>query len=134
MNKAMISGMLPEALKQAANLLKGERLPKGTNGKIAAFGPGVLLSGLKPTVALYSASGSETNRRPVANAIFAIARKYLPGEDLLDSVKDLNGTGLEDAREYILSACVALKLAARTFKEEEDGDAAGTDLTYKEGS
>jgi hypothetical protein len=124
MNKLVMQQYAEAALELLEDnpLTEGGVVDKSMVGKCASFGPTVIDMGLKPAVMLYSneSSDSGADRRPIVRAIYAILQKTHPErveghQDLLAYVRGLQGFELHTAKEEILAACVALKLAMRTF-------------------
>lgn len=93
---------------------------------IASFGTALLQSGLAPAVAMYSDSTSDAGKRRLK--ILAIVDRLLGSGPISDALDERNKSLLRrvlsenDAdnkrmlRQEIMTVCIALKLAIRTFE------------------
>lgn len=110
-------------------------IDRRVNSDISSFGTAIMQCGLIPAVAMFSNSNSDAGDRTVKmlNIILKLTDERIEvtdfekGKHLLTYVLDIldtrNNAKLHDAQRNIMSACVALKLAVRTFSLEEAADA-----------
>jgi CRISPR-associated protein Cmr5 len=146
MNK--IEKLLPAALDAAKMFITTDEaqltIPKQFKGYISSFGASVIQSGLMPTLAFYSdakkAKGDRSMLIPALihilfeNKLFEIdeaikqtindvaeKKKELPKviHSLFDWLLKTNGDTPERLRKELMDASIALKLALRTFREED---------------
>ena len=117
--------LIPSALTAAEeNLLtSGKKIPSEYKGYIASFGAMVRSAGLKPAIAFYESksSGAAQDRGKLMGAILKIVTSHNSKADrhyttLMDYVLQNDHT---KTRRDILNAATALKLAIRTFDQEE---------------
>jgi CRISPR-associated protein Cmr5 len=148
MNK--IERLLPPALDAAQKFITidKERLsvPKQFKGYISSFGASVIQSGLMPTLAFYSDAGKGKGNRSLLvpalidilfqNGSYPIDIEVQKALDVLDKDKDkdmkpivyhffdwllkTNGKNPEKLRRELMDASIALKLALRTFREDDN--------------
>lgn len=125
MNKA-VNDYIPLAMTE---LKSRTQLKDVYKGYISSLGAGIIMSGLIPTLAFYSAKGENKkgDRSPVADMIFEMIKtrqNSLTNKTLPDiSVPNLFELGLalsSDAEKKklekeIINASIALKLCLRTF-------------------
>jgi hypothetical protein len=132
MKKKLLEAMMTPALQAAQALTKEgtNQIPSTYKGYVAAFGPSTLQMGLKPTVFRYARDKENSaGRGKVLDAMFSVlcATGRISQTRMLDYVNALRTEDMRSARERILHACVALKLAMNTFAyivtEENDGKA-----------
>ena len=126
MNKKQINCYVTAAFKalQTSRMIENGVVDRAMVGKVASFGPTVISMGLKPAVALFSKTTGGADRVPVAEAIFQTLKKaesrLVDGKNnLLDCVKDLDGSELHRAKREILDVSVAVKPALRTYPEKK---------------
>jgi len=146
MNK--IEKLLPAALDAAKMFITTDEtqltIPKQFKGYISSFGASVIQSGLMPTLAFYSdakkAKGDRSMLIPalifilfenklfeideaIKQTILDVAKKgkELPKviHSLFDWLLKTNGDTPERLRKELMDASIALKLALRTFREED---------------
>lgn len=120
MNK--IEQILPSAIRalESSGIIKNNRIPSQFKGYISSFGASVISSGLLPTIAFYSNQGAaEEGRHLLLEAIHDVLaehNKHLASGNLKEYVLIQENRGL--AKREIFDACIALKLAIRTFINE----------------
>ena len=97
-------------------------------GDIASFGTALMQSGLLPAVALFSDTGTNSGKRrnQMLNVLYALLGGSLTTQDISEHKKKLLASVLskdDDARaamrQELMTACIALKLAIRTFHLEK---------------
>jgi CRISPR-associated protein Cmr5 len=117
MNKKNIDRLIPKAIQALTKLEKNGSIDKVYQGYLAAFGPTVIMSGLKKSVAIYAdKSDSNQKRREVTRIMFSLI-----GEDV-DTYIATEGNERDYALKHkILEANIACKLAIRTFDLKENG-------------
>jgi len=118
MMKKEVAGYLKPAEKalREAGIVKGDdTYEQEYGGRIASFGPSVMLSGLMPTVAFFS----DKERAPVGAAILKTIEPNATEKTLLDYLKTMSDAQQDQEKNRILAAVVALKLVMRTFRKEE---------------
>lgn len=116
-------------IKKEADKNKG-KVPKEYKGYISSLGASIQQSGLIPTLAFYHdyedkkeerTSGSEQDRRPILDILLLLLKEknIVPSntENLFQYAVALDDVAKERRlKKHLLDACVALKLALRTFK------------------
>jgi CRISPR-associated protein Cmr5 len=145
MNK--IESLLPSALAAVENYIAADdqlSVPKQFKGYISSFGASVIQSGLMPTLAFYSdAKKAKGDRSMLIPALIFILfknkrfdvdielektirevankEKELPKviHQLFDWLLKPNGKNPEKLRKELMDASIALKLALRTFREDD---------------
>jgi len=148
MNK--IEKLLPYALNAAQKFITIDEgklsVPKQFKGYISSFGASVIQSGLMPTLAFYSdakkAKGDRSLLIPALidilfqNESYPIDIEVQKALDTLDKDKDkdmkpiahhffdwllkTNGKNPEKLRKELMDTSIALKLALRTFREDDN--------------
>jgi len=91
-------------------------IPKEYNGYIATFGAGVMMNGLKPTIAMFENKNANTNtdRSFLMYLILKVLDKNSKRDDsLLKYV--LNSKNEKVLKSQILDIAIAIKLCIRTF-------------------
>ncbi len=124
MNK--IERILPFAIESVKIIVEDNHLTKESfiksqyKGYIASFGASVISSGLLPTIAFYSnKGGAEENRElllAVIHNVLVKQGKHINTNNLKEYV--LTQTNRNLAKREIFDACIAIKLAIRTFKND----------------
>jgi len=116
-----VEQLIPDVMKVLKDTFKNGEIPSTYNGYISAFGAGVMMNGLKPTVAMYENKKADTkeDRAKLTNVILEVLKKRhsLSGDykNLLDYI--LNYDGKESVlKKEILDIATAVKLCIRTFK------------------
>ncbi|MCL4539190.1 MAG: hypothetical protein M1378_06260 [Bacteroidetes bacterium] len=142
-----IDDLLEPALALAAEyLLEDGKMDRRSNSDISSFGTAIMQCGLIPAVAMYSNVNSDAGKRhlKMLYVIFALLRPDENGGTptvdeiekttrvetdhplflnmLLDKGVDRDKTELVKWRRNTMQACIALKLAVRTFRLEEVHD------------
>jgi CRISPR-associated protein Cmr5 len=126
-----VEKMIPFAIKAVKKSKMEEENKKGVvnkayKGYISSLGAGIIQSGLLPTLAMYKGNEDsdkkKANTGKLLNAIMYVIKEYYhPSErnnnDLFNYA--LEARDQEKAKQEILNASIALKLAIRTFKLEE---------------
>lgn len=101
------------------NIVKSNEIDKQFKGYISSFGASVISAGLLPTLVFYSEKGgAEKDRQNLVKAIFDLIQKqgkHQQASDLKDYVLSKQ-PNRNLAKREIFDACIALKLAIRTFK------------------
>lgn len=112
-----IEKLLPcaiEALKKS-KVVKEETIKSQFKGYISSFGASVISSGLLPTIAFYSSKGNaKEDRALLLTAISLVINDE--NNNLYDYVENHINKTL--AKREIFDACIAIKLAIRTFKND----------------
>ena len=134
-----VEKMLPRALEAIVlcKILdaKKNKVPKSYKGYISSFGAGIVLSGLLPTIAIFSEKKNDDNRSEedrslVLNAIWHIMNERAPLNENGEQVneKHLLYLAVQSSSnhfkqqlliEKITNAAIALKHALRTFEIEK---------------
>jgi len=118
MSKKRIEEYIQKAIeaiqKKELGILRNNKVPKEYNGYISSFGASVRQAGLLATVLFFDNknAGSQEDRSKVLRAIeliLNIERGKLKDKIINESIK----------KQEIQDAAVALKLAIRTFKFED---------------
>jgi CRISPR-associated protein Cmr5 len=147
MNK--IEKLLPHALEAAKKIITIDddqlSVPKQFKGYISSFGAGVIQSGLMPTLAFYSdAKKAKGDRSLLIPALIDILFLNEPSrtdskvQDVLDNLEKDENKNLKDTihllfewlltqdksnpeklKKDLMDASIALKLALRTFREDD---------------
>ncbi len=137
MNK--VDNLLESALELAKTLQTEKdsgKIDKKVKSDISSFGTAIQQCGLIPAVAMFSNTNSESGKRNVKmlNIIYALlygdiegkTDEQLKSQPLLLQVvlKNREDKTMSNTMRYeTMQACIALKLAVRTFKLEEVNDA-----------
>jgi CRISPR-associated protein Cmr5 len=123
-----VERLIPVAIKAVTDS-KMERngvVNKAYKGYISSLGAGIIQSGLLPTLAMYKGNEDSDKKKAntgiLLNAIMHVIKGYYhPDEknnnDLFNYA--LESKDQEKAKQEILNASIALKLAIRTFKLED---------------
>lgn len=120
MNK--LERLLPLAIEaiEESEVVAEDKIKSQFKGYISSFGASVISSGLLPTIAFYSnQGGAEEKRELLLVAIHTVLRKqgqHLNTNSLTEYVMAETNTAL--AKRRIFDACIAIKLAIRTFKND----------------
>lgn len=93
------------------------------DGKIAALGVSVAMSGLRPTLAMYFNDSGSVKTKPILEVIAKIIRKdgIYVNSNVLDSAPALlshaldTSSNLDELKKYVLESAVALKQVVRTY-------------------
>lgn len=109
-----VEELIPKALEAAKKLEENGAINKAYNGYIATFGASVRQAGLLPTILFFSKESESTkaDRRKILYAIKEILERQ---EDLL-TYAQIN----PKAKEKIIDAAIALKLAIRAYKLRDE--------------
>jgi CRISPR-associated protein Cmr5 len=130
-NQDKINKMLQKAdaaLTGDCKIVKDGTVSDGYDSAIAAFGPTVVMSGLMPALAFYSAESKEgktkSDKRKVIDAIsLTLSEKYGKGHNALLKHCLANNSSkviMDKLTEDIVNASVALKIMVRTYKIKPD--------------
>ena len=132
-----VDNLLEPALELAKLLQTGDGsgvIDTKVKSDISSFGTAIQQCGLLPAIAMYSNTSTESGKRGVKmlNIIYALLYGSIENmtEDQLKSkllllenaLKEKNDAKIYVIRREIMQACIALKLAVRTFKLEEVSD------------
>lgn len=121
MNKNKVDELIPkayDALKDAGIVEKGS-INKAFRGQIATFGAAVTNGSLLSAIAFFSNDGSsEVTRSNLLKAIQILIPESTE-KGLFDYVKSKGKAGERSAREDILNAAIAIKLAMNLYELEE---------------
>ena len=117
MSKRRIEEYIPKALDVIEEEFSDKAIPKEYNGYIAAFGAGIIQSGLKPTVAIYENKNAQTKseKNRLTRMILRIIDPSANDDSLLRYIIH-HAADEELLKEEIVDAAIAIKLAMRTFK------------------
>ncbi|MFZ1978856.1 MAG: type III-B CRISPR module-associated protein Cmr5 [Bacteroidota bacterium] len=133
-----VDNLLESALELAKILQTEEdsgKIDKKVKSDISSFGTAIQQCGLIPAVAMFSNTNSESGKRNVKmlNLIYALLYGGIEGKTdeqlksqplLLQVVLNRENKTMSNTMRYeTMQACIALKLAVRTFKLEEVADA-----------
>lgn len=109
-----VEKLVPRALQAAAMLEENGAINKAYNGYIATFGASIRQAGLLPTILFFSKESESTkaDRRKILHAI----------KEILGLQDDLHSYAQNDpkAKENIIDAAIALKLAIRAYKLRDE--------------
>lgn len=120
MNKNEVDRLIPEAVK----VLKDEKIANEKNeidktyrGQISTFGAAVINGSLISAVAFFSNSSSQASvdRPKLMKAIKKLIPEADGKKDLFEYVKDAKTEREAEAKEKILNAAIALKLAMNLY-------------------
>ena len=121
------SGMLLEK-KTAAREIYFE-VPKQYDNYAASFGTSLIQMGAKTTIYFYEAADANTeqNKNNISKAILSILQLASPADfkdvhKLSALVHNRSGEELYHLSQKIMKAAIALKIALRTYKIEENED------------
>ena len=91
------------------------------NGYLSSLGPAVITSGVLSAVTFYDA---DKKKKKINKAIFEIIKDEINTneQNLIKFLKENKNYQKLEIRELIIDAIIALKLAYRTFKLEEDNN------------
>lgn len=108
--------------------------PKAYNGAIASFGASLIQSGLLATLAIYNHDSGEASRPKILRALYQVLQTARPAlrlpqvqhqekaeEKLLKYALKQDKDQRYLLETWLAEAAVALKLALRTFKLEDNG-------------
>lgn len=110
-----VEELIPKALEAAKMLEENGAINKAYNGYIATFGASIRQAGLLPTILFFSKESDSTkaDRTKILRAIeqiLGVPKEQLPTFAQRDP----------KAKEKIIDAAVALKLAIRAFKLKDE--------------
>ena len=109
-----VEKLIPKALEAAKMLEENGAINKAYNGYIATFGASIRQAGLLPTILFFSKESDNTkaDRKKILQAI----------KHILGVQEKLYAFAQRDpkAKEKIVDAAVALKLAIRAFKLKDE--------------
>ena len=124
MNKRRVDEMIPKAfdvLKQVG-IVKGDVINSAWRGQISSFGASMVQGSLLAAVSFFSAKGKQEEGRTLVDRsllVKAIERMLDLNESLFEYVKAKMASGDEmRAKETIVNAAVALKLAMNLYERE----------------
>lgn len=127
MGKRQIEADIDAAYKalQDTGIAKDNKVDKAFRGQVSSFGAAVTMGSLRAAVAFFSQrGGSAVDRAALMDAILQVLRATNPQtygaekyKNLYDLVDDL-----PDAREDVLDAATALKLAMNLYELTEPTD------------
>lgn len=122
-----IEKFLPEAIASITDCKIAEKgkVDGAFNGYISSLGASIISAGLLPTMIFFSnKGGSQADRPAIIRAVEQILKKhhYLGANDrmlenIMAMVKKNDNPGLARLSSLIADAAVAIKLAIRTFPE-----------------
>lgn len=110
-----------EILRQSTILQNGRDILKSYNGQVAALGVSVIMSGLRPTLAIYYQDYENDTRnayrRNVLDIIARMLGDYTNAEVLLDYALGSRRSDIELAtlKTNIINCSIALKQVIRTY-------------------
>lgn len=121
MNKKKINALLPQA-EQVLRKAFPKKIPKEFRGYIASFGAAIAMGSLTAAVAFYSARkhSAAQNRETLPELILELLKQEdssIHSQTLFAYVTDKSYQA--DAKEQVLHAAIALKLAMNLFEFEE---------------
>jgi CRISPR-associated protein Cmr5 len=117
MSKARIESFIPKAVELLSKEFTDGTIASAYNGYISSFGASIIQSGLKPTLAVFenTNSNSKEDKSFLAKLILKLLDPNTQESSLLKYVlanKDKEAL----LKEQILDIAVAIKLSIRTFK------------------
>ena len=111
--------MVPNAIKviQHSVILKNGAIESKYNGYISSFGASIIQAGLNSTIAFFEkASGEGKDRKYILDAIWELIQK----ENLDNGYSKISEfANNKNAKEIIMDAAVAMKLAIRIFEKAD---------------
>ena len=121
MNKQTVDKWIPDAygIIEKLGILKDGKLDKGYRQQLSAFGAAISMGSLLSAISFFSQQGgSEFERPKLMEAIL----KLVDPEKTQKILFDYAQTHKDTAKENILNATIALKLAMNLFPWKEDND------------
>jgi CRISPR/Cas system CMR-associated protein Cmr5 small subunit len=130
MKKSRIEKLIPIANQALQSLPNDKRIvqadgtiKKKYDGKVAAFGVTVALSGLRPALAMYYNESGDVKTRSILDMITKIIvadKKYTAlskdtAEELVKHALNAD-TDIDKLKPYVLEAAIALKQVIRTYE------------------
>lgn len=111
-----------DVLQHSIILQLGRNILKGYNGQVAALGISIIMSGLRPTLAIYyqdyeANDFHNAHRRNILDVIARMLDEYTGARDLMEYVLDSerSNTELTMLKTNIINCSIALKQVIRTY-------------------
>ena len=119
--KSTIDKLIPTAVEAVKNKLTTDpaklKVEKGYNGAVASFGTGMHHNGVLATVAMFSESKGDVDKKKLLEAVFYVLKKQRTGitETNLFDYLLTREQELPRLKKELTNISIALKLAIRTF-------------------
>jgi CRISPR-associated protein Cmr5 len=117
-----IEKYIPKVMRVLEDEFKDRKIDREYNGYISSFGAGVMMSGLKPTVAMFEnvQANTQKDRKKLMTMILRVLDEDAQETKLLDYI--LNRRDEERIiKSKILDIATAMKLCIRTFELKKEG-------------
>jgi len=126
-NNKKVDRLIPDAYQviKDVGIVNGDKVPKAYRGQISAFGASIATGSLLSAISFFSKKGSSEADRPLL--MKAILRLADPGNtsDRPDALYRYAAANPKTAKEDVLIAAVAIKLAMNLYDLSEESTVRG---------